>query len=118
MVVSQWIQLAVILQPKGHLSMSKDILIIFMGVYVYVCMCVYVCGHIYVTCTYATWVKVRDTTKIREGTRKPPTRRNYPFQNVNSAEDEKSCLTTTDVLFSFSSRMNDGRGVNIWWGLS
>ena len=88
--------------------MSKDILIIFMGLYVYVCTYVCVCVHIYATCTYGTWVKVRDTTKILEGTGKPPTRRNYPFQNVNSAEDEKSSLTTTDVLFSFSSRMNDG----------
>lgn len=80
--------------------MSKDILIIFMGVYMYVRTCVCVCVHIYAICTYATWVI--------EGTGKLPTTRNYPLQNVTSAEDEKSCLTTTDVLFSFSSWMKDG----------
>ena len=75
-----------------------------------ICVCVYVClcVHIHAICTYATWVKVKDTTEIIEGTGKLPTTRNYPLQNVNSAEDEKSCLTTTEVLFSFSSRMNDG----------
>lgn len=82
-----------VLHPEGHLAESGDIFVTT-GVW-----SVKGCGGVRAPLTFCEW-RPGILLKILQCIRQPLITKNYPIQNVNSADTEKTCAFKIDIFYA------------------